>query len=721
MAPTSSSSSSSRGPSDRKNGSPSDGLQPPVSSLSAPSRPRSLLNVPRSSALSPSLSSHTPLNQISTSSSSHSIVSNGTRNGATNGYSALNRLKRVASNASIASSSKVQQLQQKMGISTPLEPVEGDDIHQTPDSASTIALESEEERGQIMKAPKLDSTMKQSDRLAPPTAGLSQQSSNSQSGTLTKRQRPYTANANNNQAKRRTWFGFGGIATDDDDVTMTDAKADSSGLNQSGGEQASNIPDKEDGGVMMSNVAEESTQAKQADQATTMPPKSWVPWRGPTEVTAEASDAPLSYTDTIRRYVSAASTQNTSWSGWPLWRSETNEQVSPSDADMVNEEGDKDAIISAASENEQGQQSKSEMSQPSILSRWWPAWSAEQDSSKDRQDVKAPPTPAEQIKADALARMGAKDAVLNEATRSTWINYFSSRSALPSFKVEDKDRGPEVMKIEFPSSQQTKTVQSYSSTQQQASVQSSTNGKGKETGPSSSEKKENKKESIDKAKVDPAPPISRPSTPLTTNKDVAKQVVKGAAAAAAATRGKKAENPTKPPKGLSPPPNLLLPSFDDTFTTTPRSTPPSKGMLEKTLSYLFSRPSEDAAKARARKSSLLSIGASRGESRDDDTKEHEAQARLPRMWSVVGDKEKATSKGCKGVQKVAIIGIHGWFSQGPLRNLFGEPTGTSVKFATMMSNAVKEHFEKAGQAINDAQISVIALEADGQVADRVNK
>lgn len=692
--------SPSRGPLNSNNGSPSDGLQPLVSSLSAPSRPRSLLNVPRSSALSPSLSSHTPLNQLSTSTSSRSLVSNGTRNR----YSALNRLKRVASNASIASSSKVQQQGQKTNASVLSDPVENA-VNTTPESTSTSAFESEEERGQIAKAPKLDGEMKQSNLLAPPPAVLSRQPSESQSSTITKRPRPSTANANNNQAKRKTWFGFGGDANDDD-VTMTDAKDDTNDRYQSG--KSLDAPDNKDDDVQMSNADEGSTQAKQSNQAA--PSKSWVPWRGPTESNAETTDVQPPYTDTIRRYVSVASTQSTPWSGWPLWRSEANEQVSSNDAEMVNGKGDKDGAISTASGSGTGQQSTTATPQPSILSRWWPAWSADQNTFEAGEKVKSPPTPAEQIKADALARMGAKNAVLNEATRSTWINYFSSRSALPSFKVEDKDRGPEIMKIDFLASQQTNP-----STQLQVPVQSSTKGKGKQPGPTS-EKKENKKETVDRSKVDSAPPTSRPSTPLTTNKDVAKQVTK----AAAAPGGKKGDNSTKPPKG-PPPPNLLLPSFDDTFTTIPRSTPPSKGMLEKTLSYLFSRSSEDAAKARARKSSLLSIGASRGDAAEDDPKEHEAQARLPRMWSVVGDKEKASTKGCKGVQKVAIIGIHGWFSQGPLRNLFGEPTGTSVKFATMMSNAVKEHFEKAGQAIKDEQISVIALEADGQVADRVNK
>lgn len=245
-------------------------------------------------------------------------------------------------------------------------------------------------------------------------------------------------------------------------------------------------------------------------------------------------------------------------------------------------------------------------------------------------------------------------------------------------------------------------------------MQVASKGKVKDAPTHTGKEGNSKRIASDKSNADPAPPTSRPSTPLTNDKDKANKVVK---AAAAVPKGKKGDNSSKPPKG-PPPPNLLLPSFDDTFLTAPRSTPPSKGMLEKTLSYFFSRNADDSTR-KARKSSLLSIGASRADS-GSDIKEHEAQTRLPRLWSVVGDKERATTKGCKGVKKVSIIGVHGWFSQGPLRNLFGEPTGTSIKFATMMSNAVKDHFEKAGQTLDDDQVSVIALEADGQVADRVN-
>jgi hypothetical protein len=686
-----------------------DSLHPPIASSSS-SRPRSILNVSRASALSPSLSSHTPLNQLSTSPSNRSIMSNGNRTGASNGYSALNRLKRVASNASIASSSKLTQ--HKPASAEVPESVEtavsGQKVQS--EAITTAGREGPEvvER-EASQGKQGESSQSARETLASPLQQVEEPSSNA----TIKRPRSPAARLDVStvkQARRKTWFGFGGGVSEDGDVAMAEA-----------GETAKEAGDTQEGraveGDKGKDVEMEDAVDFSADQPA--PSKSWVAWRGPSEQSTGQPPGQLSYTDTVRRYVSAASTQSIPWTGWPLWRSDAVQPVNlgqQPEPEPIAEDQDKASSGAAPQETH-----VAASPQPSLLGRWWPAWSAEQSKVEAPQQSPAPspPTPAEQVKAEALARMGVKDAVLNEATRSTWINYFSSRSALPAPRVEDKDRGPEVMKIDFgPVKASTSTQAGLSTSQNAPNSTSKDTIANKESKPSAKEGNDNKRKPADKSNADPAPPASRPSTPLTNDKGKANQVVKAAAVVASTTKGKKGDSSSKPPKG-PPPPNLLLPSFDDTFLTAPRSTPPSKGMLEKTLSYLFSRSTDDSSK-KARKSSLLSIGASRAESASD-VKEHEAQTRLPRMWNVVGDKERALARGCKGVKKVSIIGVHGWFSQGPLRNLFGEPTGTSIKFATMMSNAVKEHFEHSGHTLKDDQISVIALEADGQVADRVNR
>ena len=61
----------------------------------------------------------------------------------------------------------------------------------------------------------------------------------------------------------------------------------------------------------------------------------------------------------------------------------------------------------------------------------------------------------------------------------------------------------------------------------------------------------------------------------------------------------------------------------------------------------------------------------------------------------------------------------GWFPTPMLRSVFGEPTGTSVKFATMMHDAVQSYLED--HDMTSFNIQAIALEGEGQVDGRVDK
>lgn len=73
------------------------------------------------------------------------------------------------------------------------------------------------------------------------------------------------------------------------------------------------------------------------------------------------------------------------------------------------------------------------------------------------------------------------------------------------------------------------------------------------------------------------------------------------------------------------------------------------------------------------------------------------------------------------IQKVAIIGIHGWFPGTILRRVVGEPIGTSAKFSVMMSNAVTSYLkDNFDHTILERNIGQIPLEGEGKVQDRVN-
>lgn len=110
------------------------------------------------------------------------------------------------------------------------------------------------------------------------------------------------------------------------------------------------------------------------------------------------------------------------------------------------------------------------------------------------------------------------------------------------------------------------------------------------------------------------------------------------------------KTPTSPP-----PPNLVLPTWKDTFYTLPRSAvhrePPSA--LSKTLQYvsgvLFSRDEAPSNKGK-------------GKAKEPVYSPYDKA--LPRTWDVVGGGVGVDIlKGCK---RVVIIGVHGWFPGGSL-------------------------------------------------------
>lgn len=51
--------------------------------------------------------------------------------------------------------------------------------------------------------------------------------------------------------------------------------------------------------------------------------------------------------------------------------------------------------------------------------------------------------------------------------------------------------------------------------------------------------------------------------------------------------------------------------------------------------------------------------------------------------------------------------------------VIGEPTGTSLKFATMMGAAVKAFFDEKG--VEDIRLTLMPLEGEGTIENRVDK
>lgn len=148
-----------------------------------------------------------------------------------------------------------------------------------------------------------------------------------------------------------------------------------------------------------------------------------------------------------------------------------------------------------------------------------------------------------------------------------------------------------------------------------------------------------------------SPKETIPAPPLTSSGGAKRAVAEGAKA----NRG---TSPAPSKKSISPPtprpPNLVLPTFGDTFHALPRSRPPpvesTTYTIKKTLGYvssvLFARDQEANAEGK-------------GKGRDRRPDLHDFGKELPRAWNVLGEaQEMQTLAACK---KVVVIGVHGWF------------------------------------------------------------
>jgi hypothetical protein len=146
----------------------------------------------------------------------------------------------------------------------------------------------------------------------------------------------------------------------------------------------------------------------------------------------------------------------------------------------------------------------------------------------------------------------------------------------------------------------------------------------------------------------PAPPRSPSPSPKPKAKPDDLKETKRTSVSPAPSKSSGRASPRVPP-----PPNLVLPTWDDTFLMQPRSTVPraqSDSAIAKTVRFvsgmLFTR--DDSA----------STGKGKARSKDDETFADFGRE-LPRIWDVIGEPlDCDVLRGCK---RVVVIGIHGWF------------------------------------------------------------
>ncbi len=116
-------------------------------------------------------------------------------------------------------------------------------------------------------------------------------------------------------------------------------------------------------------------------------------------------------------------------------------------------------------------------------------------------------------------------------------------------------------------------------------------------------------------------------------------------------------------------PNILLPSFNETFTLL--DTPSLLQLLTRLLKY--NKYSDDKHLHRVRE--------------------------VPKLKSALA------------------IGVHGYFPAPLIRTVLGQPTGTSIKFADMAAKAIRKWTESRGYS---CEVKTAALEGEGRIAERVD-
>ncbi|KAI0061334.1 hypothetical protein BV25DRAFT_1886938 [Artomyces pyxidatus] len=330
-------------------------------------------------------------------------------------------------------------------------------------------------------------------------------------------------------------------------------------------------------------------------------------------------------------------------------------------------------------------------------STWYSPWAWYGNYSSGTEHSQDPPrkTEAELVKEEALAREDPKtepppppppapepaNPIENSiaANASGWASFFSSRSLISKRitagdDVQRDEHGAEIMDVDDDDDAGKSPSEPLTPTPPRSPTPSNT-------------------------KTEPAPGKKKPENlRVSKRKSISPSPSKGSGRA----------SPTAP---RSAQPNLVLPTWDDTFRAGPRGTvpPPPASTLKKTMKFvnhvLF-----------AKDESSGSVGKGKARARRDEGFAHFGKA-LPRAWDVVGG--HLDGDVLRGSKRVVVIGIHGWFPGAVMRTVLGEPTGTSSKFVNMMCQALDVFQEQHGVRFD--KITQIPLEGEGTINSRVNK
>ncbi|KAI0665516.1 hypothetical protein C8Q78DRAFT_986317 [Trametes maxima] len=378
------------------------------------------------------------------------------------------------------------------------------------------------------------------------------------------------------------------------------------------------------------------------------------------------------------------------------------------DSEMVKEEA------LARAQNETTNPSPTQADQPS--------------SSLDNSANDATPTQIESTPKTASPELQNPLETSIADNRSGWMSFFMSKAlvtkAVTNESHDAKDDGMEVMEIDEEPQPSSAIEIPIGKDVQRAAASSSL--KSSSPALSSPLPSPAPKSPSGKSPVSPLPKEKEPkkpeppAAPLTDNESIKRETVKGEARSASPTPSK--ASGTSPPNSARAAPNFVLPTWEDTFLSPPRSYAPprhpgAKSKLTGALSYVagafFTKDERVQGKGK---------GKSRGKG-----KEREAQTPapefltfgqdLPKAFDVLG--EQLNPYMLNGGCRVVVIGVAGWSPGAVTRTLAGGLPSSSSKFVDMTSRALEQFAEENGFKFK--KISRMPLEGDGTIRKKVSR
>ncbi|KAH8093122.1 hypothetical protein BXZ70DRAFT_950158 [Cristinia sonorae] len=325
------------------------------------------------------------------------------------------------------------------------------------------------------------------------------------------------------------------------------------------------------------------------------------------------------------------------------------------------------------------------------------------------QTIEALPVPQSSLVSDAPSSPSPSSNPIESSIsthRSGWASFFMSRTLLVKSitdgDVKRDENGMEVMDIEEEEAPEPEPVDT-------AGLPSSPRSDISTSGQSQAQ-----------PPVPPTPPKQREprkqgpaAPPLTNSESIKKETTKGTAARSSSPAPSKKSGSSTPTQPKPSPPNLVLPTWADTFHTLPRSAvppppPPPKSALSKTLSVvsgaLFAR---DGAKQ----------GSVKGKERQFEHDYTQYGMELPKAYDVLG--QTLDPDLLAGNCRVVVIGVAGWSPGAVTRTIAGGLPSSSSKFVNMTCSALEKFEEDHG--VKFQKVTKMPLEGDGTISRKVAK